>query len=58
MQRVSRAKRQKICRPPCELINQAIIQYNQQVMEGDQAEFIARGLMDEEEAICLLLLVA
>ena len=43
---------------PSELINQAIIQYNQQVMEGDQAEFIARGLMDEEEAICLLLLVA
>jgi hypothetical protein len=43
---------------PNELINQAIIQYNQQVMEGDQAEFIARGLMDEEEAICLLLLVA
>jgi hypothetical protein len=43
---------------PNELINQAIIQYNQQVMEGDQADAIARGLMDEEEAICLLLLVA
>jgi hypothetical protein len=43
---------------PNDLINQAISQYNQQVMDGEQADAIARFRMDEEDAICLLLLVA
>jgi hypothetical protein len=43
---------------PNELINQAIIQYNQQVAEAEQADSLARGIMDDQEALCLLLLVA